>query len=274
MIVTFWPSPRRPAIRPPLPPSGAIVFTGIAPTASVSAIDLMQVGGSVITTLTDNGGSPAWSPDGTSIVFTRRSEIWVMNLDGSDPRDIHHVAHFNEESPVWSPEGRQIAFLESAECGLCGIGMTAALTVMNADGSTARKVTDVSYSNQIAWLPDGKGLVFGGSWEDPPTPANGLQVIGLDGSGQHQLTTGRDSFPAISRDGRLAFVRDTSEAADGTILFSIFVANIDGSAQRQVPLHFVGGPPLAWSPDGAWIAIGGGAALEGLPTGPRGILPG
>ena len=59
--------------------------------------------------------SPAWSPDGSKIVFSRRQEslgpgdLYIINADGtgevrltSDPGD--------ERDPTWSPDGQTIAY--------------------------------------------------------------------------------------------------------------------------------------------------------------------
>ncbi len=59
--------------------------------------------------LTDNHWEfdkhPSWSPDGTQIVFwsnreTGHSQIWVMNADGSDPRNLSNDP-YNNWDPVW-----------------------------------------------------------------------------------------------------------------------------------------------------------------------------
>ena len=57
-------------------------------------------------------GSPAWSPGGGLIAFTKVKggffHIGVMRPDGSDERLI--TRSFLDENPSWAPNGRTIVF--------------------------------------------------------------------------------------------------------------------------------------------------------------------
>jgi Tol biopolymer transport system component len=61
-------------------------------------------------------GSPAWSPDGAEIAFTRERNIWVMGPDGSGVRRLtscrptYRPKGCDAAEPVWAPDGSQIAF--------------------------------------------------------------------------------------------------------------------------------------------------------------------
>jgi len=56
---------------------------------------------------------PRFSPDGTRIAFTSDrgggDNIWVMNLDGSDKRQVTKEDFRLLNQPTWSPDGRFIA---------------------------------------------------------------------------------------------------------------------------------------------------------------------
>ena len=68
----------------------------------------------VRTIISDAGGNaaPQFSPDGHRIAFmSDRSgpwQIWVSNVDGSDPVQLSHTE--SAGTPRWSPDGRSIAF--------------------------------------------------------------------------------------------------------------------------------------------------------------------
>ena len=56
---------------------------------------------------------PRFSPDGKRIAFTSDraggDNIWVMNRDGSDPRQVTKESFRLLNSPAWSPDGQYIA---------------------------------------------------------------------------------------------------------------------------------------------------------------------
>jgi Tol biopolymer transport system component len=93
--------------------------------------------------LTDNDVNdyfPAWSPDGTKIAYfsmgpgSRRQDIFVMNSDGTDVRQLTDTPSRVDEGPAWSPDGTQIVFQSDRDGNF-------EIYVMNADGSDHRRLT-------------------------------------------------------------------------------------------------------------------------------------
>src|SRR5262245_13880855 len=55
---------------------------------------------------------PVWSPDGTQVAFqnnhTGKYQIWIMNVDGSNPRQLSR-GEADDRHPIWSPDGKSLA---------------------------------------------------------------------------------------------------------------------------------------------------------------------
>jgi TolB protein len=96
--------------------------------------------------------SPSISPDGTKIAFTSSRggqagnyDIWVVNRDGTGLRDLTpNTPRSMEGAPTWSPNGEQIAFT-SDRTG------TNQIFVMNADGTSVRRITFAEKCDRPAW---------------------------------------------------------------------------------------------------------------------------
>jgi TolB protein len=198
-----------------------------------------------------NEVAPAWSPDGRAIVFSAvppgqplwvdgsRSasgpyrDVYVMNADGSDQRNLTHTQEAEEWAGGWSPDGRTIAFAAHD-------WQSNRIFVINADGSGKRALThELTPETSMSWSPDGEKIAFFDA---------GISVVNTDGTGLRRLAR-NVSFqggPSWSPDGqKLIFVRlrhprnprpATGEppppspppAAD------LWVMNADGSGQRNL----------------------------------------
>lgn len=106
-----------------------------------SFIPLLQGSGFENRMCIDLFHDPIYSPDGNTIAFTKyypsrdndNSEIWVIQSDGSNPRQLTNGAE--DWYPAWSPDGGTIAFVR-------GNGDEARIYVMNSDGSDVTQVTE------------------------------------------------------------------------------------------------------------------------------------
>ena len=141
--------------------------------------------------------SPAFSPDGKRLAFQEyttgtSANVKVMNLDGSDQRQISTIMGFN---PSWFPSGDRIGFSVAR-------GQQSEYWIAAADGSVERKLlgydeTEVFNGKLSA---DGKSVIF----NSKRSGTINLWQIPIEGGAAKQLTFDSElaGFPAISRDGK------------------------------------------------------------------------
>ena len=161
----------------------------------------------VLLTRNAKGGDaqPRWSPDGRLIAFARGSSasrefsaaaLWVMNPDGSNPRQVADRASMNGFFR-WSPDGRALVAVSPADTQLYRIGL---------DGQTRRLTNEPGILGIGIESRDGAWLVV-----QATNPVRGdveLRAVPADGSAASRLvagTPGDDVHPMLSPSGRWLF---------------------------------------------------------------------
>jgi tricorn protease len=95
---------------------------------------------------------PALSPDGKTLAFAWRGDIWSVPTQGGAARRITENAAL-ESSPAFSPDGKEIAFISDRE-------RSRQVYVKPVAGGDARPLTAHTDGYELEeWLPDGKGLL-------------------------------------------------------------------------------------------------------------------
>lgn len=108
--------------------------------------------------------SPAISPDGSTIAFSYRGDLWTVPAAGgaASPRTLHAAY---ETAPVWSPDGSKLAFA-SDRYGNFDV------FVMPAGGGEATRLTYHSADDfPTSFTPDGQGVLFSSARLDAPSNA-------------------------------------------------------------------------------------------------------
>ncbi len=90
---------------------------------------------------------PAISPDGKTVAFSYKGDIWTVPSNGGQARQITTNPAY-DAYPVWSPDSRQIAFASSREGSMD-------VYVVGRDGGVPRRVTtDSGDEYPMAWRND------------------------------------------------------------------------------------------------------------------------
>ncbi len=186
------------------------------------------------------GSDAVFSPDSTQIAFTvgdhGGEEIFIMNADGSNIRNITATDLDKERFPSWSPDGTHIAYtlfvFEDYDWDI---------SIANLDGSGQRRLTGRGDDAAPAWSPDGSRIAYTSNRDGD----DDIFIMNADGSNPVNLTRneGSDSSPTWSPDG--AYIAFTSNR-DGNS--QIYVMRADGSDQHNVSNNPFEDYNPVWSP--------------------------
>ena len=173
-----------------LSPDGKrIVFTSLKDgdldiyTMNVDGSDVRQ-----LTTLPGYDGGPWWSPDGRQIAYRAyhptdpaelkdyrdllkqrivrptKMELWVMNADGSNQRQVTHLGGANF-GPSWTHDGKRLVFSSNYRNPRSG---NFDLYLVSLDGSGLEQVTtDEGFDGFPMFSPDGRQLIWASGRADP-----------------------------------------------------------------------------------------------------------
>lgn len=195
-------------------------------------------------------------------VFGLAEDIVTIEPDGSDPRQLTHVAvGQGAELPAWDPDGDRLYF----DSDLAG-GVHLFAVGGNGRGLTQLTHTDGSeYSARVS--PDKKLLAFEHETADFAT--GGIFLARRHGLGLgefRQLTAspalatgGFDTGPDFSPDGsKIAFLRVLTQDRP-TAESAIFVIGLDGLGLSQVTPYSLNASSPRWSPDGSRLLFSSNA---------------
>ena len=98
---------------------------------------------------------PALSPDGRQIAFTYKGDIFVVNSQGGEARQLTSNTAYDTR-PLWSPDGRQMAFASDREGSFD-------VYIVSATGGTPTRLTTSSLSEMPIAFSDNGHVLFSSS---------------------------------------------------------------------------------------------------------------
>lgn len=230
---------------------------------------------------------PRFSPDGSRIAFTSDrgggDNIWVMNTDGSDKRQVTKEDFRLLNQPTWSPDGRFIAakkhFTTERSAG------TGEIWLYHVSGGGGVQVVERANERlqkelgEPVFAPDGSAIYYTRN----TTPGNTFEYAQDSNAGifaieRHDLATGEVSTavggyggavrPAPSPDGKeLAFVRRDKDQSQ------LWVKDLASGRERMIygkldldvqETWAVTGvyPNIDWLPDSSGLVFWTGGKLN------------
>lgn len=144
---------------------------------------------------------PSISPDGKTIVFTYKGDLWKVASTGGVATPLtSHEAH--DFMPVWSRDGKSIAFA-SDRYGNFDV------FVMSLDGGEPRRITSHSAAEYpYDFTPDGKKVIFGSARLDlasnrqfPTASQPELYQVATQGGRVEQIFTTPAEDVKFNKDG-------------------------------------------------------------------------
>jgi eukaryotic-like serine/threonine-protein kinase len=168
---------------------------------------------------------PHISRDGRRFAFESQraggwSEIWLAEVDGSNPTQLTHRPGLWQGSPCWSPDGRRIAFDSYGEDGQWDIW------TVDADGGPPRRLSsDPADDNLPSWSPDGRYVYFASN----RAGTEAIWRVPSMGGSEERVTSAGCGRSQEAADGKTLFVQRRSRGRS-----PLLAVSLSGGAERSI----------------------------------------
>jgi Tol biopolymer transport system component len=183
---------------------------------------------------------PAWSPDGSQIVFARSapggSDLYIVGADGKGLRQLS-TGPSADTQPEWSPDGKRVSFTTDR-------GGNLEVEVMGVDGGEPVNLSQNPAKDfGPTWSPDGTRIAYTSTRDGKPE----VYVAQADGSKTTRLTISEgSSAPTWSPEGlRVVLV---------AVGIGLALVDLRAGSVQPITTDSSDGHPR-WSPAGDLIAF-------------------
>ncbi len=192
--------------------------------------------------------TPAWSPDGSWIVYTSFAEhnpdlVMVRSTGQLKRRTLLKLPGLNA-APSWGPGGNQIALVLSKD-------QNSEIYVLEKNYGLKRMTRHFNIDTSPTWSPDGKKIAFTSDRSGTGSPQIYiLDVDKGDAGGVKRISFGStyNDNPAWSPDGdKIAYTSRVGRQ------FQIKVYDLNTHKSEQFTVESGSNEQPAWSPDGRFI---------------------
>jgi tricorn protease len=133
--------------------------------------------------------------NGSTIVFTYESDLWLVSADGGTARRITSAPGV-EFAAKFSPDGKWIAFTGTYD----GIP---SVYLIPSDGGMPTRLTYVPGNvRTVGWSPDGQKIIFRSMYEQVNARDPALYYVSRNGSAPERLPLDRGLLCSFSPDGK------------------------------------------------------------------------
>jgi dipeptidyl aminopeptidase/acylaminoacyl peptidase len=210
-----------------------------APVKTLKPMDVFEL---------ETPASPQISPDGKRVAYVRqfadiledkrRSNIWIVNFDGSDHRPLTS-GKYGDSAPQWSADGSQLIFVSDRD------GTPQIYRMWLNTGQIAKLTSLTQPPAGLRWSPDGKWISFTMNVPDKPRK---LIEMPQAPEGAKWAEPAKVIDRTVYRFNALGYLKPGYQ--------HVFIVPAEGGTPRQVSSgNFQHGGPspvsdAVWTPDG------------------------